>query len=1754
MSRSSLRVSRQRGKRSRGRRALPRTRGLRRLHLESLEDRHLLAAVFDWEMAPRFGLDRNNDGRIDIPNTREYIHPDAFEVRFDAGRSQLDGPDGVIPPDRYRYEFEIDGPCTDSPVQSGEQASPEFVAQLGQGFCTVALTVSDSADDSVSETFQDVIRVRDLLIVGIGDSYGAGEGAPEVHRRGDEPALWADGFWPDDPATAERDREHRISHRSSLAAAAQMALRLEQADPHTSVTFVFVAASGAEIFPGALEPYAGIDNEPGHDKDNPMKPQLDQIAELVSGRTIDALVMSLGGNDAGFVRAIMAPLMTDFAGGDPQTVATQQQRLQAAFNSGDSADWEAFADTLPFPLSVAIPTKSIAGLSGLRDGYTQINERLTKDHDQRPRNIYISEYPDPTRQVLRDADGNPLRDETGHFLFETCQEALGEVIPPLSELAEPASRPIRWLLQRLSDHLGDPQFVIDQSELDFVRGAIIHPLNATVQAVAEDLEWTFVSGISHAFTAHGLCSPSAFVQDPDGTWRLRDDLQDVRDGITYIRTPDESVAMQGPSFAALTPLPRESLIHGHLARGVLNWLLGQIPEVYERVETKGTAHPNEFGFEAVMRQLYAHAALDLFEGRVPGSFQPDAFPFYHEYTFDAQAGDVVNLQLSAEGFDPAIALFGGEQAPRLVDAGTAGPLFYSQDTRSETGELISTDPETLVMVVEQSGRFTVTVQANPDAADPIQAGDYLLQLDVTSYKGAARDVIEVALPDALWPGFQFELLDPDPGEQPKGQVFPADDFAQSGRLYFAPSLDDDVPGDVNPDLPGFQGTFTGRYQVNGQVKTFTVVVGDDEPMAALQPHPVSGDGASLLDRLRIQQRLKHLGYPGPDGQPLVVTGQWNDASRHAVGLFNAVVVDGQGQSRQLQESERLADVDAVNWLNALDAPRWMELADGDGYILRDDLGELPEERWAGSWLAGLLHATGQLWLERRGDDEPLLHVVQASPVGGGPASDPLLGQAGMELVLDVSTLNATTVQQQVRSLLDVTHSAALPVRVERIFASNAPLAQAFDRVEFRPDHEDRLYVLASVAGMVTVAQQEKLAEGLEAMAAWLARVQSGDSPPPGFETLWADLPVLNAPLGELIDLSGQFTTSVVEPLKEFFGAERPIHVEDLAQQLSQLSFETVGPTERHVVEVALLGVTSDDAQLSFELTVDAAHARRGQLEDWRETVNGVRLDFRGAAAETVTRTHLHFEFGLDAASATVPDEPFFVRIASPLDFELRIDDSDLNFRVPVRGLQVELAETRLTVVDVRGGSLKLDVDAFVTPPPGRLDVAQLTDPLPIDVQVSVQPPREATLDVLLPLESALLNVDGPQLSIESTNVFDPSQTLTTAIAAEFLFDLSQLSPRSLLSALQMGLQWVEQGFAWWHDQCDPTGIGVIETAITEGVLCDKPVDGLVELFHSTLEMLHDSAAPGFHTIEELAVLLPFVVDVQYDLETKELEFLLEFNEDHEVFSLPLSLARQFGRLADLNIEPTQLTGTGAISAQMTIGFDLSVTSSELTALDRMYFRDTRLESTLTLSAADVRAEARIGPLGIQIGGAPNTPDASIEAEVGLHIELDEGNRVTLHELFDWPSGQNLVSGKTFGSATLDVPVRVLEDFLGSAHPEDPRFEVLWPDLKDLGSLQFIPNDDMQLLLDWEHMTFQVIIARLRDVQEFLHDRVERPDEAGWFLNHELPLVDKSVNDIVSVSEEFGRLVDLFEESGPRTIQEVRTTIEELFQAMEDLPL
>jgi hypothetical protein len=142
----------------------------------------------------------------------------------------------------------------------------------------VSLTVTTL--DGQSNSARASVTLRDLLIVSIGDSFASGEGNPDKMREDPGGVKWID----------ER------CHRSAWAGPARAAIIIEKADPKTAVTFISFACTGASIKKGLL----GAQDRKGHE----VEPQLDKVFAAVGRRTIDALLLSIGGNDLEFSKLV----------------------------------------------------------------------------------------------------------------------------------------------------------------------------------------------------------------------------------------------------------------------------------------------------------------------------------------------------------------------------------------------------------------------------------------------------------------------------------------------------------------------------------------------------------------------------------------------------------------------------------------------------------------------------------------------------------------------------------------------------------------------------------------------------------------------------------------------------------------------------------------------------------------------------------------------------------------------------------------------------------------------------------------------------------------------------------------------------------------------------------------------------------------------------------------------------------------------------------------------------------------------------------------------------------------------------------------------------------------------------------------------------------------------------------------------------------------------------------------------------------
>jgi lysophospholipase L1-like esterase len=227
---------------------------------------------------------------------------------------------------------------------------------LPEGAYSFTLTVKSGRMTS-SRTIRGT--VRNYVMVSMGDSYASGEGNPRNITAYLEQAGLFTSFTPywDDSACA----------RSTHSAPARAALELEKSSPHFSVTLIDVSCSGATVNAGVLGPQTRARQSTS---------QIEQARAIAAGHRIDAITMSVGGNDIGF-GAIL-----------------QSCALQANCPTQPSS-----TPPLKGYPSVQVGAQSL--LATLPAKYAAVNAALASLAPGAP--VFPTMYPD----ITRDADGSP---------------------------------------------------------------------------------------------------------------------------------------------------------------------------------------------------------------------------------------------------------------------------------------------------------------------------------------------------------------------------------------------------------------------------------------------------------------------------------------------------------------------------------------------------------------------------------------------------------------------------------------------------------------------------------------------------------------------------------------------------------------------------------------------------------------------------------------------------------------------------------------------------------------------------------------------------------------------------------------------------------------------------------------------------------------------------------------------------------------------------------------------------------------------------------------------------------------------------------------------------------------------------------------------------------------------------------------------------------------------------------------------------
>ncbi|TWT86166.1 putative peptidoglycan binding domain protein [Pseudobythopirellula maris] len=155
------------------------------------------------------------------------------------------------------------------------------------------------------------------------------------------------------------------------------------------------------------------------------------------------------------------------------------------------------------------------------------------------------------------------------------------------------------------------------------------------------------------------------------------------------------------------------------------------------------------------------------------------------------------------------------------------------------------------------------------------------------------------------------------------------DFASDGRFWLAPNPD--ASSDADPATRGYQGVVSGSLKINGVATTFEVNVRPGSTGAGAGSVGQSLEGLGRTNNplyvAQQQQRLRYLGYVEDGGSALGVDGVFDDGTDEALRTFQAAFTAGVNTTQA--NVDGIIGPNTAGWLNAVNAPAWVELVDPD---------------------------------------------------------------------------------------------------------------------------------------------------------------------------------------------------------------------------------------------------------------------------------------------------------------------------------------------------------------------------------------------------------------------------------------------------------------------------------------------------------------------------------------------------------------------------------------------------------------------------------------------------------------------------------------------------------------------------------------------------------------------------------------------------------------------------------------------------------
>jgi hypothetical protein len=544
--------------------------------------------TFDWSMPDRFGGDSNNDGLIDYytghddcegaeapsqctwypPTSPFQIAPSTWHVDLDACDSALAAGTGAT------FTWQVVGGT--GTLSGGPGCDDKDLTVSAEGVYKLKLTIASSLG---TDTITKDVVVQDWMVVSMGDSYGSGEGNADKEMERFLGVETAPAQWQDERC-----------HRTAKAGSAQAAKWLEDADPHTSVTFIHVSCSGAEALTGLLKGYAGVSDTREAQILPTQRPQITLARQLVQNREVDALYVSIGGNDANFAHIVTAclalnpcnptylglpdipipdltlPVLCGYFNLIPPPVgqilfgicAVGIALLLTLFPGGTAEHWlqdGLIGDGDPADIS----TYRLSHLYDRVEAALFATEQNPDNGDpyfglplNHANRVFLSEYVDATQ------------DDDGSY----CPK--GNVLQPFNDIRVPG--------------LADFEYSWLDTEVE-------QKLNHVIAENATDKGWNLVDGIHDRFRTHGLCADDTYMRGllAESFWIQGDKNAAVHPNVAGHQVYRDRIISK--MLPTLYPGTGGEQLDIRTVSGVRNWINGHAPRLPEMAPVADAGGP-----------------------------------------------------------------------------------------------------------------------------------------------------------------------------------------------------------------------------------------------------------------------------------------------------------------------------------------------------------------------------------------------------------------------------------------------------------------------------------------------------------------------------------------------------------------------------------------------------------------------------------------------------------------------------------------------------------------------------------------------------------------------------------------------------------------------------------------------------------------------------------------------------------------------------------------------------------------------------------------------------------------------------------------------------------------------------------------------------------------------------------------------------------------------------------------------------------